>query len=47
MKLEAYGYCSKTGRCINPFGIKPQWVQRLAAQIRQRVVLMQTEDALF
>jgi len=47
MKLEDYGYCSKTGICINPFGIKPLWVQRKAAKLRQKLLVEQTEDALF
>ena len=46
MKLEDYGYCSKTGVCINPFGIKPAWVVRRAAKIRQQILINQTEDAL-
>jgi len=25
MKIEQYGY-NKQGICINPFGIKPEWV---------------------
>ena len=47
MKLEDYGYCSKTGRCINPFGIKPEWVQKLAAKIRLGLLIDQTEEAPF
>ena len=47
MKLEHYGYCPKTGICINPFGIKPLWVQRKAAKLRQKLLVEQTEDALF
>ena len=47
MKLEDYGYCSKTGKCINPFGIKPEWVQKLAAKIRLGLLIDQTEDAPF
>ena len=47
MKLEDYGYCSKTGLCINPFGPKPEWVQKLAEKIRLRLLIEQMEDALF
>ena len=47
MKLEDYGYCSKTGKCINPFGIKPEWVQKQAAKIRQQLLINETEEAPF
>lgn len=47
MRLEDYGYCSKTGKCINPFGVKPDWVQRLAAKIRQQLLINETEEAPF
>jgi hypothetical protein len=45
--IEDYGYCSKTGKCINPFGIKPEWVQKQAAKIRQRILISQTQEAPF
>ena len=47
MKLESFGYCSKTGICINPFGTKPHWVQRVAERIRHKLLIEQTEDAPF
>ena len=46
-KIEEYGYCSKTGVCFNPFGVKPEWVQRLAKKIRQGITIEQAEEALF
>ena len=46
-KLEDYGFCSKTGVCINPFGAKPPWVIKLAASIRKRALLATTEEAPF
>jgi len=45
--MEAYGYCSRTGICFNPFGVKPRWVQERAARIRQRIILEQAQEALF
>ena len=47
MKIEQYGYCSKTGVCFNPFGIKPEWVQKQAYKIRHGLLIEQTEEALF
>lgn len=48
MNLEKYGYCSKTGKCINPFGLKPREIQEAAARIRQeRLINEETEEALF
>ena len=47
MKLEHYGYCSKTGKCINPFGIKPQWVQNVAQKLRLKMLIQETEEAPF
>jgi hypothetical protein len=44
--IEQYGY-NKQGVCINPFGIKPEWVQRLAKKIRQGIIIEQAEEALF
>ena len=46
-KLKDYGYCSKTGVCINPFGIKPLWVQKLAERIRCNHVVNTAEEAPF
>ena len=45
--LEAHGYCSKTGVCVNPFGIKPEWVQKLAERIRVQHILTNAEEAPF
>lgn len=45
--IEDYGYCSKTGKCINPFGVKPEWVQKLAAKIRLGILMNQIEEAPF
>lgn len=46
-KLKDYGYCSKTGICINPFGIKPLWVQKLAERIRCNHIVTTAEEAPF
>jgi hypothetical protein len=46
-KIEEYGYCSKTGVCFNPFGVKPEWAQRLAKKIRHGITIEQAEEALF
>ena len=46
-KLEQYGYCSKTGKCLNPFGARPLWVIKLAEKIRQGHVVTNTQEALF
>ena len=43
--VEDFGYCSKTGRCFNPFGIKPRWVMKRAAFLRQMAVVESTEAA--
>ena len=45
--LESYGYCSKTGKCLNPFGARPLWVMKLAEQIRRNHVVTNTQEALF
>lgn len=45
--MEKYGYCPKTGVCINPFGMKPEWVQRMAERIRLRILIEQLEEAPF
>jgi hypothetical protein len=47
LEIEQYGYCSKTGICINPFGVKPLWVQKRAYKIRHGLLIEQTEEALF
>jgi hypothetical protein len=47
MMLERYGFCSKTGRCLNPFGARPLWVIRRAFLIRQRLLLETLEAAPF
>jgi hypothetical protein len=47
MKLEKYGYCSKTGKCLNPFGARPLWVINRARQIRMGLLIECTEEALF
>lgn len=48
MDLEKYGYCSKTGKCINPFGVKPREIQEEAARIRQeKLITEETEEAPF
>ena len=44
--IEQYGY-NKYGICINPFGIKPLWVQKLAERIRCNHVVTTAEEALF
>ena len=43
--MEDYGYCSKTGVCFNPFGVKPEWVQKRAHKIRHGLLIEQTEEA--
>jgi hypothetical protein len=45
--IENYGYCPLTGICLNPFGIKPLWVQKLAERIRLRILIEQLEEAPF
>jgi hypothetical protein len=45
--IEDYGYCSRTGVCWNPFGIKPAWVIKLANQVRKQYFLDQAEEATF
>ena len=47
MKLEDYGYCSKTGKCFNPFGVKPAWVQKRAEKIRIALLMIRVEEAPF
>jgi len=47
LEIEQYGYCSKTGVCFNPFGVKPEWVQKRAYKIRHGLLIEQTEEALF
>ena len=47
MKLEPWGYCSKTGICFNPFGTKPLWVQRAAEKIRKQHILVTADPAPF
>lgn len=47
MKLEQYGYCSKTGKCLNPFGARPLWVINRARQIRMGMLLEEVQEALF
>ena len=44
--IEQYGY-NKQGVCINPFGIKPEWVQKLAAKIRLGILIEHSEEAPF
>jgi hypothetical protein len=44
--IEQYGY-NKQGICINPFGTKPEWVQKLAAKIRLGILIEETEEAPF
>ena len=44
--IEQYGY-NKQGICINPFGIKPEWVQKLAHRIRCNHIVTTTEEAPF
>jgi hypothetical protein len=46
-EIEKYGYCAKTGICINPFGVKPLWVQKLAKRIRRQHILTNAEEAPF
>jgi len=45
--IEDYGYCPLTGICINPFGIKPLWVQKLAERVRCNHVVTTAEEAPF
>ena len=45
--LERYGYCSKTGRCLNPFGSRPLWVIARARKIALGMLIETTEEALF
>lgn len=45
--MEYYGFCSRTGRCFNPFGIKPEWVIRKAAMLRLQDLIQETEEAPF
>ena len=47
MTLEQYWYCSKTGKCLNPFGAMPLLVIKLAEKIRQGNVVSNTQEALF
>ena len=47
LKIEQYGYCSKTGKCLNPFGARPLWVIKLAEKIRRNEVVTNTQEALF
>ena len=48
MNLEKYGYCSKTGKCINPFGLKPREIQEEAARIRhEKLIAEEVEEAPF
>jgi hypothetical protein len=44
--IEQYGY-NEHGVCINPFGVKPLWVQKLAERIRCNHVVTTAEEALF
>jgi hypothetical protein len=44
--IEQYGY-NKQGVCINPFGVKPLWVQKLAERIRCNHVVTTAEEAPF
>jgi hypothetical protein len=44
--IEQYGY-NKQGVCINPFGVKPLWVQKRAYKIRHGLLIEQAEEALF
>lgn len=47
MKLEDYGVCPKTGKFLNPFGIKPEWVFKKAQELQQKYVVDNAEDAPF
>ena len=48
MNLEKYGYCSKTGKCLNPFGVKPREIQEEAARIRhEKLIAEEVEEAPF
>ena len=44
--IEQYGY-NKQGVCINPFGVKPLWVQKLAERIRCNHIVTTAEEAPF
>ena len=44
--IEQYGY-NEHGICINPFGIKPLWVQKLAERIRCSHIVTTAEEAPF
>ena len=44
--IKQYGY-NEQGICINPFGIKPLWVQKIAERIRCNHVVTMAEEALF
>ena len=44
--IKQYGYNEK-GICINPFGIKPDCVQRLAYRIRCNHIVTTAEEAPF
>ena len=45
--IERYGFCGRTGRCLNPFGAKPLWVIRKAELLRKKILLESLEDAPF
>lgn len=47
MKLEDYGVCPKTGKFLNPFGVKPEWVFKKAAELQQKWIVDNAEEALF
>jgi len=44
--IKQYGY-NEQGICINPFGVKPLWVQKIAERIRCSHVVTTAEEALF
>ena len=47
MKLEDYGVCPKTGKFLNPFGVKPEWVFKKAAELQQKWTVANADEAPF
>lgn len=45
--LRDYGVCPSTGKWLNPFGVKPEWVWKKVARLQQQYVVDTTEEALF
>lgn len=46
MNIEQYGY-NKHGICINPFGVKPEWVFKKAAELQQKWTVANADEAPF